>query len=277
MRAILYRETWQLIGQAGLILMMGWFPSYSFADEALFKDKGVQAGSLTEEYKKTGINRFPTDSNQSVVKKQQGVLLAQKSDTQLILEKLEQLEQRIERLEKKQAEPKQTGLSPTVLPRPEVKEVKKEEGKGIGSSSPSSPKSAQKGDLHEQLLREELGSVEGVILWQGKPLVNGKVRIELETYTGVSLASVKKMLASDEKESYETDQGISLNTQTDAKGQYAFEKVPPGTYRLYWWPDFKTGWVHRLREKPDFEVKTGKLTVQNIPEKPSILKVSDKK
>lgn len=274
MRAILHRETWQLIGQAGLILMMGWFPSYSFADEALFKDKGVQAGTLTEEYKKTGVNRFPTDSNQSVVKKQQGVLLAQKSDTQLILEKLEQLEKRIERLEKKQAEPKQTGLSPVPLPRPEVKQ---EEGKGIGSASPALPESAKKGDLHEQLLQEEWGSVQGVILWQGKPLVNGKVRIKLEKYTGVSLASVKKMLSREEKESYETDQGISLNTQTDAKGRYVFEKVPPGTYRLYWWPDFKTGWVHRLREKPDFEVLAGQAAYMNIPEKQTILKITDKK
>jgi hypothetical protein len=253
---ILRRETGQRIVQVGLFMMMGWFTSYSFADEA-------------------ATNRFPpSDSNRSSIRTQPGVLLAQKSDTQLILEKLEQLEQRIERLEKKQAEPKQTGLPPTLLPRSDKKQ---DESKGMGSSSPPPSGPALKAALHEQLLQEELGSVQGVILWQGKPLVKGMVRIELEKYTGVSLASVKKMLSSDEKESYETDQGISLNTQTDDKGRYAFEKVPPGTYRLYWRPDFKTGWVHRLREKPDFEVKTGRSTVQNIPEKQSILKLSDKK
>ena len=85
------------------------------------------------------------------------------------------------------------------------------------------------------------------------------------------------MLSRDEKESYETDQGISLNTQTDDKGRYAFEKVPPGTYRLYWWPDFKTGWVHRLREKPDFEVLSGKLTILNIPENPATVKTPVRK
>lgn len=31
--------------------------------------------------------------------------------------------------------------------------------------------------------------------------------------------------------------------------------------------DAKTGWVHRMREKPDFEVIAGKLTIINIPEK----------
>ncbi len=221
---IIRKGAGRLMSLMGLVVLMtAWLsPTYCLGDEIGLKDKG-----------------------------------AQKSDTQLILEKLEQLEKRIERLEKKQAEPKQTGLSPIPLPRPEIMQ---EESKGTGSSSPTPPKSAKKGDLHEQLLQEELGSVQGVILWQGKPLVNGKVKIELENYTGVSLASVKKMLSRDDKESYETDQGISLNTQTDAKGRYVFEKVPPGTYRLYWWPDFKTGWVHRLREKPDFEVITGKLT-----------------
>jgi hypothetical protein len=45
------------------------------------------------------------------------------------------------------------------------------------------------------------------------------------------------------------------------------KKVPPGQYRLYWMLDTETGWVHRMREKPDFEVIASKLTIQNIPEK----------
>jgi hypothetical protein len=251
---------------------MGWFPSYSFANEVLSKDKGVQASTVMNEDKQTVTDRFTTDSNRSVVRSQPGVLLAQKSDTQLILEKLERLEQRIERLEKRQEEPKQSGISPRV---PLLPEGKQEGTKEIGSAS--LPEPSKKSTVHEQLLLEELGRVQGLILWQGKPLANGKVRIELEKYTGVSWASVKKMFSGNEKESYESDQGVSLSTQTDSKGLYAFEKVPPGTYRLYWWPDFKTGWVHRLREKPDFEVVSGKLTIQNIPERPSVIRASDKK
>jgi protocatechuate 3,4-dioxygenase beta subunit len=85
------------------------------------------------------------------------------------------------------------------------------------------------------------------------------------------------MLSGNEKGSSESDQGISLSTQTDSQGRYNFDKVPPGSYRLYWWPDFKTGWIHRLREKPDFEVLSGKLTIQDIPEKPTVVKLPERK
>jgi hypothetical protein len=32
-------------------------------------------------------------------------------------------------------------------------------------------------------------------------------------------------------------------------------------------PDPQTGWVRRLRENPDFEIISGNVIVQNIPEK----------
>ena len=262
LRVILCRKTMQLIGQVGLVIMMGWFPSYCLADEILFKDKGVQRGTVTAEDEQTVTIRFPRDSIQSVVKMQKGTPLVQKSDPQLI-EKFEQLQQRIERLERNQAESKETAHSPVLLPPPERKQ---EESQGIGRSSPPPPEPAPKGALQEQLLQEELGRVQGLIQWQGKPLADGRVRIELEKYTGVSLVSVKKMFSDGGKGSSDTSQGISLTTQTDSQGRYSYEKVPPGTYRIYWWPDFKTGWVHRLREKPDFEVLSGKLTILNIPE-----------
>jgi DNA-binding transcriptional MerR regulator len=251
---------------------MGWFPPYCFADEILFKDKGVQVGTVMDEDEQTVTIRFPKDSIQSVVRTQKGAPLAQKSDAKF-LEKVEQLQQRIERLERKQAEPQETGHLPTPLSRPE----RKQEGdQGISRSFPPLPEPAPKETIHEQLLQEELGRVQGVIQWKGKPLADGKVRIVLEKYTGVSLASVKKMLSENGKEPSETDQEISLATKTDSEGRYAFKKVPPGSYRLFWWPDFQTGWVHRLREKPDFEVKRGQSIIQNIPEKLSILKVRKK-
>jgi hypothetical protein len=273
LKTILRRETRKLIGQVGLIILTGWIPSYCFADEILFKDKGVQVGTVVNEDEQTVTIRFPRDSIQSVVRIQKGAPLVQKSDAQL-LEKVEQLQQRIERLEAKQAEPKESGPSPILVPRLEGKQ---EEGQGIGRSSPPPPQSASKGTIQEQLLQEELGRVQGLIQWQGKPLADGKVRIELEKYTGVSLASVKKMLSGNEKISSDKDEGISLTTPTDSQGRYSFEKVPPGTYRIYWWPDFKTGWIHRLREKPDFEVLSGKLTILNIPEKPATEKTPKRK
>ncbi len=86
LRVILCRKTMQLIGQVGLVIMMGWFPSYCLADEILFKDKGVQAGTVTDEDEQTVTIRFPRDSIQSVVKMQKGAPLVQKSDPQLIRE-----------------------------------------------------------------------------------------------------------------------------------------------------------------------------------------------
>jgi DNA-binding transcriptional MerR regulator len=253
-----------------IITTIGWLPSYTFGDEIQFKDKGVHVGTVLEEDEQSVTVRFPREAIRSIVKTSPGTPPARKSDQQ-ILEKLEQLQQRIEGLEKKQAEPKQTGVSPKIIPRSEGKQ----ESGGTGGTS--SPGLSKKATVHERLLQEELGSVRGVIFWRGKPLVNGKVRIELEQYTGVSLASVKKMLSGKEQGSPETDQGISLTTQTDSKGRYAFGKVPPGSYRLYWSPDLQTDWYHRLREKPDFEVLSGRETVQNIPGKLTISNVTEKK
>ncbi len=241
---IIRKGAGRLMGLMGLVvLMMAWTPIYSFGNEITSNPPGGKTSPGP---------------------------LAQLSDKQ-ILEKLDQLQQRIERLERKLEESGKTGPPPVALPSSERKQ---EEAKGTGTSSVSEPSKAS--TVHEQLLKEELGRVEGVILWQGKPLAKGKVRIELEKYTGVSWASVKKMFSENGKESYESDQGVFFSTETDSQGRYAFQKVPPGTYRLYWWPDFKTGWVHRLREKPDFEVTSGRLTTQNIPEKPSVLKVKGK-
>ena len=158
LRVILCRKTMQLIVQVGLFMMMGWFTSSCLADEILFKDKGIQAGTVIDDDKQAVTNRFPTDSSRSAVRTQQGVLLAQKSDTQLILEKLEQLEQRIERLERKQAEPKQTGLPPTLLPRSDKKQ---EESKGIGSSSPPPPEPASKDGPPRTTLTGRIGASTG--------------------------------------------------------------------------------------------------------------------
>jgi len=120
-------------------------------------------------------------------------------------------------------------------------------------------------DAHQKLLKEEMGSVEGVIIWQGKPLKNRKVKIVLERYTGFSLAALKKWFATDKEKSPGDE--IVLETQTDTQGRYVFYEAPPGYYRLYWMPDINTGWIRRLREKPDIEVVSGNQTVENVPEK----------
>ncbi len=156
------------------------------------------------------------------------------SDSQLA-EKVERLEKKLESMEKTGAS--QPGIAPAT------------------------------GATHEAMLQEEMGSVEGVILWNGKPLKDAKVKIVLEKYTGFSVTTVKKMFGGAVNEQTSGIEGVALDTQTDSMGHYSFSQVPPGFYTLFWQPDAKTGWVRRLRENADFEIVPGKLIVLNIPEK----------
>jgi hypothetical protein len=259
------KDTRQLVGRLGLgMMLVGLLPSSGFAEVINLKDKVIPAGVLAGEDGKMIPIQVPKESTQSIEKNKKVDPPAGKTEAQL-LEKIDALQKRVERLERLLEEIRKADGTPTPAPG---FGVKPEEGLKAGSlsGSPASKSTA----IHEQLLREELGQVEGVILWQGKPLANGNVRIELEKYTGFSMSSVKKMFSEDERGS--VDQGLSLSAKTDSQGRYSFAGVPPGSYRIYWWPDFKTGWVHRLREKPDFEVISGKVTVQNIPENPTIMK-----
>lgn len=119
-------------------------------------------------------------------------------------------------------------------------------------------------NVQQRMLQEEMGRVEGVIMWKGNPLQNSQVKIILERYTGFSEAALKKFEV-DEGSSSENE--IVLKTTTDSKGHYGFNEAPPGYYRLYWKPDEITGFVHRLREDPDLEVISGNLTTLDIPGK----------
>jgi hypothetical protein len=151
----------------------------------------------------------------------------------------------------------------TLQDRIERLEGDREQGKEAVESSVQGTEKNLK--THDELLQEEMGRVEGVIAWQSKPLNNGRVKIVLQKYTGFSIASLKMIFAEDKKKA--SEQRVTFEAQTDSQGRYSFARVPPGFYRLYWQPDVETGWVRRLREKPDFEVLPGMLTVQNIPGK----------
>lgn len=221
-----------------------------YADEVFLRDREqALSGTVLKEDEGSVTIRIPKEAVRSIVRN--GVRTLAEEDISLkgetkreseadLNEKVEQLQRRIERLESN-------------LEKLEEKDAS------------SAPAVSKQGAVTEQLLREEMGRVEGTILWQEKPLDRKEVKIVLTRYTGFSLSSLKKMYARDRENS--SDQEISFVTKSDAQGRYHFENVPPGQYRLHWRPGSDMDWVHRMREKPDFEVFSGKLTIQNIPDK----------
>jgi hypothetical protein len=246
-----------------------------FADEIMFQNQtGPQTGVVVGEDDQSVTIRFPKEAIKSVTRSGEehttplsNKVIWEEGKDYLIL-KIPRHSIRVLPQKTRAGTPsiKQESAS-TDLSQKYEKTVRSEEpsekiGKaetGLISGSPAN-KSA-----HQELLQEEMGGVEGEIMWRGKPLQNRKVKIVLESYTGFSLAALKKWFA-DEKEKSSPD-GIALETQTDSKGRYVFQKAPPGYYRLYWMPDINTGWIRRLREKPDIEVIPGNVTVENVPEK----------
>lgn len=223
--------------------------AYSEKDEILFKDqKGAKLGTVLRVDEQSVTIRFPRESIESIIMSRPGASYPEEKDPEVsvpvtelqLQERMKEVEERIEGLEKDLKEEKKGGVASTPVPSKNVA-------------------------VQEQLMQEEMGRVQGVILWRGKPLSNGRVRIVLEKYTGFSVASLKRIFAKDKEKS--SSQEITLMAQTDSKGRYAFSKVPPGYYRIYWAPQDDTDWYHRFRDRPDFEVIPGQLTIQNIPEK----------
>lgn len=230
------KQLMRIIGLTIWMVVLSTFPCQ--ADEITFKHQGIQVGTVLEQDEQTITIRFAKETIKSVVMGQKEVSSGKKTQDPDLVYTLPQLQTRIERLEKKLEQNKKADISPSPGPSKNEKTI-------------------------EQLLRDEMGRVKGVILWGGKPLVNGGVTIAIDTYTGFSWASLKKMFSKNKEKS--SDQGITLRTQTDSQGRYIFEEAPPGWYRLYLLPNPETGWVRRLAEEPDFEVIAGQLTIHNFP------------
>lgn len=212
----------------------------SLADEIRFKDAGaMQAGTVLEEDDRAVTIRFPRESITSIVRKQGNHSGPEKPGFA--------------------ASPESPGNSRNLEER--VKELERKLDLLDDSVKHSGNAISKKELLSEQLVEAETGGVEGVIRWKGKPLAHSDVMVVMMRYTGISLASLRKMRTG----SGDTDQEFTFRTTTDAFGRYRFGKVPPGEYLLYWRPDAETGWVRRMNDKSDFEVLPGKMTVLNIP------------
>lgn len=257
------------------LLSLLWLAYPCSADEIVFQDLKVsQHGTIVNEDEQTVTIRFPRESIKSITKSQERMSAA--SPAKIIWEDrgdyvVLKIPRQAIQIESSETQATTSPSKPVVAAgsEPSVKDRAAPLEKRPGDAEPAKvsqvTESSKTETTHEKMLQEELGGVQGTIVWQGKLLDKGRVRIDLERYTGFSIAAVKRMLGIGKDNSPE--QTVSFETQTDAQGYYTFSQVPPGYYRLYWMPDPQTGWIHRLRENPDFEVIPGKVIAQNIPEK----------
>jgi hypothetical protein len=258
-----------------VIILSFLFALPCIADEIRFQNqKGAQTGVIVGEDNQSMTIRFPKSAIKSVKRTMDesstalsGQVIWEEGKDYLIL--------KIPRRSIRMVPQKAYAPTRSMKPESASPDVSRKNEKTVLSEMP--PESTEKFktahrsgspeimNAQQELLKEEMGSVEGVILWQRKPLINRPVKIVLERYTGFSRAALEKWFTADKGKSLQD--GIVLDTWTDSEGHYTFHEAPPGYYRLYWMPDNETGWIRRLREKPDIEVTTGNLSVGNVPEK----------
>lgn len=262
-------------GFVSVIILSLLFSFQCFADEILFqKQKVSQTGVVVGEDDQSVTIRFPKGAIKSInrsgdkhKKLAPDKVIWEEGKDYLILKIPRRSIQVVPQKTRAEIPPMKPESASTEFPQKSQKAARPEgTSEKIGKAETGSISGPPvKMEAHQELLKEEMGSVEGVIMWQGKPLKNHKVKIVLERYTGFSVAALKQWYAVDKKKSIQDE--IVLETLTDSRGRYVFHEAPPGYYRLYWMPDTNTGWIHRLREKPDIEVVSGNRTVENVPEK----------
>jgi hypothetical protein len=257
------------------LLSLLWLSCSCLADEILFQDqKDRQIGTILNEDEQSVTIRFSRESIKSITRNEEGmstampakVIWEEKGDYVVLTIPRQAIQIQSSGTQASANAPTPVSAAGGALPTQEKTIVpEKSSSDAEPARVPQTSEASKDLTAHQKLLQEEMGGVQGVIVWQGKPLDNGKVMIALETYTGFSISAIKSMLKGNKEKS--TVQEVSFETHTDPQGRYSFSKVPPGYYRMYWQPDPQTGWVRRLRENPDFEVISGNVIVQDIPEK----------
>lgn len=105
----------------------------------------------------------------------------------------------------------------------------------------------QKQEEEEKFLFENTGKITGKIFRSGKPYPGCKVQIVALSQERILFSKVVK-------------RGDNYETITDENGMYYFKDVPPGSYKLFWKPDYSTSWIRRFDMKPDIIVVPGKTT-----------------
>ncbi len=136
--------------------------------------------------------------------------------------------------------------------------ARKPEGKAFGIAQKSEKEASDKMEnvaSHEtKNMRmpvaqgSKLGSVEGKIFQNGKPLKGCQVKLIVMEKVGFLT-----------KEYHTVEDASEIESVTDDYGVYHFANIPPGQYKMYWMPPSETGWVRRLKMNPDVVVESGKL------------------
>ncbi len=95
-----------------------------------------------------------------------------------------------------------------------------------------------------------IGRAEGQILRNGQGLAECKIKLTriLKPQSVVEMFNTIR-------------EGAEFTTVTDEQGKYVFEKLPIGAYKLKWQLPNDTGWIRRLKDKPDAVIAEGQTAV----------------
>ena len=91
------------------------------------------------------------------------------------------------------------------------------------------------------------GDAEGVMLRRGVGLSGCRVKLVALSGTGAGFRAYTK-----------DEEYIAI---TDKNGKYRFDQIPQGPYKIKWELPGDTGWIRRIRDRPDVTVIAGKLVV----------------
>lgn len=109
----------------------------------------------------------------------------------------------------------------------------------------------QKYIYEEEHLPDDFGTIKGSIVSNGKPISKCQIKIyKLET----KIVFLKKTYV----------ETIHYETITNVNGNYYFEKIQKGGYKLYWKRSLGEQWTKRIEMEPDFFVWDDKKTFVGI-------------
>lgn len=132
---------------------------------------------------------------------------------------------------------------------------KAETQRGVSAKSESQAQttaniSTRAADDSVQLQPSPTGRAEGHILRGGTGLKGCEVKLVriLTSRSAVEMFSAVR-------------DGTEFTTITDEQGNYVFDRLPVGSYKLKWRLPGDKGWIRRLRDKPDAVITDGQTAI----------------